>query len=935
MTIPESVLYTGNLEFIEGLYQRFLKNPNDLSTDWQNFFKTQSDFFQNTEKTQLKPAALPLDDGSVPFPVPPKPTAPKNLPSQQTLPKNSETDSFFQILSLINGYRGYGHLAAKLNPLVSTSIVEKPRELLPETYGLQDLSLSLDLKGHLGFYQTTLNEVITKLASVYCQSIAFEYMHLHSIEEREWLQQHIETQSKITPQSQQDLLESLTRSETFEHFLHIKYPGAKRFGLDGCESLIPALEELVSQAYHSGTQEIIIGMAHRGRLNVLHNILGKPIAAILQEFEGKPSFENVYGSGDVKYHLGFSADKPLDQGSIHLSLVANPSHLEAVNPVVLGKVRAKQQYLQDHKHEKVLGVLIHGDAAFAGQGVVAETLMLSQLSGYRTGGTVHIIINNQIGFTTNPEYSRSSFYCSAPAYTIQAPIFHVNGDDPESVLAVIQVAMAFRHRFKRDVVIDIVCYRRYGHNESDEPAFTQPKMYRTIATQPTARALYAKFLGVSEEAANALVQHVEQPLKQAFEQKASYTASTPLWRTQQWATIIPTADDTIINLPVTGVTEMLLQQVGQVLSTVQPGFSLNPKIERQLAAKKQMFESQHNIDWATAEALAFGTLLQEGKRLRLSGQDSGRGTFSQRHIVLTDQNTEERYLPLSKLEPSGFLEVVDSPLAEMSVLGFEYGYSVTDPNTLVLWEGQFGDFANGAQVIIDQFISAGEMKWLRMSGLVLLLPHGFEGMGPEHSSARLERYLQLCGNNNMQVANCTTPANYFHILRRQLHQPSRKPLILMTPKSLLRHKLAVSSLADMIEPTTFQPVLSETQSIGPKESIRRLIFCSGKIYYDLYQEREALKRVDCALVRLEQFYPFPKDHIAEQLALYSNAQIVWCQEEPKNMGAWTFIAPLFEQLLTKKQRLTYIGRPAAASPATGYAPQHTLEQASILKDALL
>ncbi len=708
------------------------------------------------------------------------------------------------------------------------------------------------------------------------------------------------------------------------------------------ESMIPALDEILLRGAELGIREVVVGMAHRGRLNVLANFMAKPFSAIFSEFQGNPaSPEDVQGSGDVKYHLGTSADREFDGRTVHLSLTANPSHLEAVNTVVLGKVRAKQDLRADKERQDTMALLLHGDAAFAGQGLVAETLDLSDLKGYRVGGTIHLIVNNQIGFTTSPTFSRSGPYCSEVAKIIQAPIFHVNGDDPEAVVHVARIAVEFRQQFKKDVVVDLFCYRRYGHNESDEPAFTQPLMYRRIAAHATTRAMYAERLvadGVLSQAeADAVATDFQARLEREFEAASSYRPNKADWLEGAWAGLQTASGDD--RRGVTAVDLETLKEVGRALVTVPAGFNANRKIVRQLAAKRKNLEAGVGIDWATAEAMAFGTLLVEGAPVRLSGQDCGRGTFSQRHAVLVDQESEERFLPLNNIrQGQANLEVIDSPLSEAGVLGFEYGYSLAAPRSLVIWEAQFGDFANGAQVIIDQFISSGESKWLRMSGLTMLLPHGYEGQGPEHSSARLERYLQLCAEDNLQVVNCTTPANFFHALRRQIHRNFRKPLIVFTPKSLLRHKLCVSRLDDLGPGTSFHRVLHDAGMPGDDGEVRRIVLCSGKVYFDLYEARAERGRRDVYFLRLEQLYPFPAKALTRELGRFRHAEIAWCQEEPKNMGAWSFVAPEIETVMDtighEQKRLRYVGRLPAASPATGLLRRHNREQAELIAAAL-
>lgn len=949
--MDESFLSNVSGEFIQSLYRQYLKNPETLEPRWRSYF----DKIQGQKEDLLPWGAPPrplVEDGSLPMMSEPSkkksslPEAPALQSSGASLSQKNEEQmrQSMQALMLIRAYRVRGHLLANLDPLG----LKKPGyfpELDPKTYGFHDLkdTTLLYLNGELGFERAPIGQVVEKLRSLYGGSLSIEFMHIQEWEQREWIQKHFESdRSSFSPEKKKNLLRDLTRAEGFEKFLHVKFPGAKRFGLEGGESLIPALEEILLLGSRHGLQEVVLGMSHRGRLNVLHHVLQKPFQAIINEFQGRILLPTDIGSGDVKYHLGTSADREIEGQKIHISLASNPSHLEAADPVVIGKVRAKQRLRKDHDYTQVMGVLIHGDAAFAGQGIVAETFLLSDLKGYKTGGTLHLIVNNQIGFTTSPEYSRSSPYCSSVGKVIQAPILHVNGDCPESVLAAVQFAILFRYRFKKDVIIDMVCYRRHGHNESDEPAFTQPLMYRTIGNHPSTRTLYAKNLveeGVlKSQEEKALYTEIEESLQKDYELSSSYNPQHSFWLEGVWKGFErPPQNWPHIN-PETGVSLEKLQEIGAKISTPPQG-NINSKILRQLTAKSQMFQTGENIDWATGEALAFGSLLLEGMGVRLSGQDSGRGTFSHRHGVLVDQETEERYVPLATLSPTqGSIEIVDSPLAEFSVLGFECGYSLAEPRVLVIWEAQFGDFANGAQVIIDQFISSGETKWLRMSGLVMLLPHGYEGQGPEHSSARLERYLQLSAENNWQVLNCTTPASYFHALRRQMVRSFRKPLVIMAPKSLLRHKQAVSSLKDMGPGTSFSPVLDDTGIPDPSR-VERVVLCTGKVYYDLWQKRQEIGKTETvALMRLEQLYPFPEKELEEKLKNYAHAPLIWCQEEPMNMGSWTFVDRRLEKVLqilgSQHPRPLYKGRPEAASPATGYHHKHDEEQKELVTQAL-
>jgi 2-oxoglutarate dehydrogenase E1 component len=789
-------------------------------------------------------------------------------------------------------------------------------------------------------------------------------MHISDPEEKAWIQERIEGADKeisFTAEGKRAILSKLIEAEGFEQFIDVKYKGTKRFGLDGGESLIPALEQIIKRGGALGMKEIVLGMAHRGRLNVLSQVMAKPHRAIFHEFKGGSyAPDDVEGSGDVKYHLGASSDREFDNNKVHLSLTANPSHLEIVNPVVMGKARAKQDQLYGRSREeivpleeraKVLPLLIHGDAAFAGQGVISEILGLSGLRGHRVAGTLHVIINNQIGFTTNPRFSRSSPYPSDVAKMIEAPIFHVNGDDPEAVVYAAKVATEFRMKFHKPVVVDMFCYRRFGHNEGDEPAFTQPLMYRAIRAHKTVVQLYGDRLIaeglITQDELDRMRAEWRARLEEEFEAGQTYKPNKADWLDGVWSGLRAADHQDELRRGKTAVPVKTLKEIGKKLTEVPAEFEAHRTIQRFLDNRRQAIESGTGIDWATAEALAFGSILLDGNPIRLSGQDSERGTFSQRHSVLYDQRDENRYIPLNNLSAAqaGY-EVINSMLSEEAVLGFEYGYSLSAPKALTLWEAQFGDFANGAQVVFDQFISSGERKWLRMSGLVCLLPHGYEGQGPEHSSARLERFLQLCAEDNMQVAYCTTPANYFHILRRQLKRDFRKPLILMTPKSLLRHKRAVSTIAELSGESSFHRLLwDDAQYLGDQpiklvkdSKIRRVVLCTGKVYYDLYEEREKRGINDIYLLRVEQLYPFPAKALITELSRFRNAEMVWCQEEPKNMGAWSFIDPYLEWVLAhidaRHQRVRYTGRPAAASPATGLMSKHLAQLAAFLEDAL-
>ncbi len=859
-------------------------------------------------------------------------------------------------LMMIRAFRMRGHLAADLDPLQLKAPVQHP-ELDPASYGFgeADLDRPIFIDNVLGLEKGSIRQIIEILKRTYCSTIGVEFMHITDPGQKAWVQERIEGPDKeiiFTKEGKIAILNKLIESEGFESFLNVKYVGTKRFGLDGGESMIPALEQIIKRGGQLGVTDIVFGMAHRGRLNVLANVMSKPFSAIFHEFQGGSSTpDDVEGSGDVKYHLGSSSDRVFDGNTVHLSLTANPSHLEIVDPVVLGKARAKQDQKGDKERTTVLPLLIHGDAAFAGQGVIAECFGLSGLKGHRSGGSIHFIVNNQIGFTTSPLWSRSSPYPSDIAKMIEAPIFHVNGDDPEAVVFAAKVAMEFRQKFKKPVVIDMFCYRRFGHNETDEPSFTQPLMYKKISTHQNVVALYgARLIADGTITAPEFVMMkaaYRKNLDDALSVATDYKANKADWLDGRWAGMKAAADQDDARRGQTGYPIEKLKEMGLKLTKLPKSFTPHKTMTRVLDARRKMIDDGAGIDWASAESLAYGTLLQEGYKIRLSGQDVQRGTFSQRHAVLVDQVTEKRYTPLNHLvrAQQTKIEVINSMLSEEAVLGFEYGYSLAEPNALVLWEAQFGDFANGAQVIFDQFISSAERKWLRMSGLVCLLPHGYEGQGPEHSSARLERFLQMCAEDNMQVANCSTPANYFHILRRQLKRDIRKPLVIMTPKSLLRHKRCVSTLEEMGEQSTFHRLLwddaellkSEKIRLVKDDKIRRVILCTGKVYYDLYEEREKRGLNDIYLLRVEQLYPWPHKALAQELARFPKAEFVWCQEEPLNMGAWSFAQANLERVLdfikVKNPRPRYVGRAASASTATGLMSRHLKELKAFLDEA--
>jgi 2-oxoglutarate dehydrogenase E1 component len=938
--IDGTTFLTGaNAGFIAELYTRFLEDPRSVDESWRRFFSEMNDDVSAVLTEVRGPSWAKREPPSIGN------GAAATAGIDEEALQRATTDSI-RALQLIRAYRVRGHLEADLDPLGLEKRGPYP-ELDYRNYGFtgSDLDREIFIGNLLGRERASLREIIATLRETYCGRIGVEYMHIQSPGERAWIQEKFEKRQSrpvLSAGIRKDILRTLTQAETFERFLDRRYTGTKRFGIEGAEALMPALEAILYRGSELGIREFVIGMPHRGRLNVLANFVGKPFAAVFSEFQGNSTNpEHVHGSGDVKYHLGTSGDREVGGQTIHLSLAANPSHLEAVDPVVLGKVRAKQLQRGDSKRSQVAGILMHGDAAFAGQGLVAESLELSDLIGFCTGGTIHIIVNNQIGFTTAPSAARSSPYPSDVAKGVQAPIFHVNCDDPEAVVEVARVAAEFRQQFKKDVVIDLFCYRRHGHNETDEPAFTQPLMYRTIARHPTTRQIYAKHLveaGVLREGeADAMATRFIAELEAQFESAKSYRPNKADWLEGAWAGLEQAPDDD--RRGDTGVAGETLRQIGRGLVTVPEGFRLNPKIARQLEAKRAAIEAGEGIDWATAEALAIASLCAEGTHVRMSGQDSGRGTFSHRHAVLVDQESEERYVPIDHVSPEQApFEIIDSPLSEAAVVGFEYGYSLADPSSLVLWEAQFGDFANGAQVIIDQFLTSGEAKWLRMSGLVMLVPHGYEGQGPEHSSARMERYLQLCAEDNIQVCNLTSAANYFHALRRQIRRSFRKPLVIFTPKSLLRAKEVMSRLDEMGTGTSFHRVIGESEAVAADEAVRRVVLCTGKVYFDLAKARAKNGDNRVALVRIEQLYPFASEALAKVLQRYRNAEIIWCQEEPQNMGAWNFVDRRIERVLggldVAAKRPRFAGRAEAASPATGLFKRHVEEQAQLVSDAL-
>ncbi|MGB1163124.1 MAG: 2-oxoglutarate dehydrogenase E1 component [Paracoccaceae bacterium] len=963
-----------NAAYLEQLYAQYAHDPNTVDSAWQAFFQALGDADLDVKADASGPSwarkdwpPQPSDDLTAALtgewmPPPQEAAAAK----EKILGKAKELDSTvsqeavkravldsIRALMIIRAHRIRGHLSADLDPL-KLQVTGQHLELQPKSYGFEeaDMDRPIFIDNVLGLQFASMRQIIDILQRTYCSTFALQYMHISDPEQSSWLKERIEGRDKeitFTREGRKAILNKMVEAEGFEKFLHVKYTGTKRFGLDGGESLIPALEQIIKRGGALGVRDIVIGMPHRGRLSVLANVMQKPYRAIFNEFQGgsfKP--EDVDGSGDVKYHLGASSDREFDGNNVHLSLTANPSHLEAVNPVVIGKVRAKQDQIGDADRTQVLPLLLHGDAAFAGQGVVAECFGLSGLVGHRTGGTIHVVVNNQIGFTTAPHFSRSSPYPTDIALMVEAPIFHVNGDDPEAVVHAAKVATEFRQKFQKDVVIDIFCYRRFGHNEGDEPMFTNPLMYNQIKRQKTTLSLYTERLVkdglIPEGEVEDMKAAFQAKMNEEFEAGKDYKPNKADWLDGRWSHLDRRGEE--YQRGETSISAQTLADIGTALSRVPDGFPLHKTVARMLESKKKMFAAGEGFDWATGEALAFGSLLCEGFPVRLSGQDCTRGTFSQRHSGLINQDTEERYYPLNHIRAGQKrYDVIDSMLSEYAVLGFEYGYSLAEPNALTLWEAQFGDFANGAQIMFDQFISSGESKWLRMSGLVVLLPHGFEGQGPEHSSARLERFLQMCGQDNWIIANCTTPANYFHILRRQLHRNFRKPLILMTPKSLLRHKLAVSKAEDFTTGSSFHRVLwddaeasTSAHKLKPDAKIKRVVMCSGKVYYDLLEERNARGLDDIYLMRFEQFYPFPAISAMKELQRFANAEMIWCQEEPKNQGGWSFMEPnlewVLERMKAKHNRLRYVGRSASASPATGLAAQHKFQQAALIDEAL-
>tara|TARA_Y100001970_G_scaffold28134_1_gene34423 strand:+ start:778 stop:3678 length:2901 start_codon:yes stop_codon:yes gene_type:complete len=951
-----SFLNKSNSAFIEQMYLKFINQDSNLPESWKNYFL---DLGENIDLVikELKGPSWSRNKKKVELDI-----IQKKIEKESYYEKKNDyleqkdftkaNSNSVRAVSLIRSYRQRGHLIAKVDPLEIREI-EYLDELHPENYGFkkEDYQKKIYLDGAINKEYSNIKEILSFLKKTYCGPIGYEYMHIANPTERKWIRDRIEKDDnalKFTKNGKNAILNKLIQAEGFEKFLHTKFVGTKRFGLDGGESLIPALEQIIKIGGQYKIKEVKIGMSHRGRLNVLANVLQKSYKKIFNEFAGEINNVQKDAAGDVKYHLGASSDREFDGNFVHVSLTDNPSHLEAVNPVVLGQTRAKQFFHKDKERNKVIPILIHGDAAFAGQGIVAECFAMSGLPGHNTGGTIHIIVNNQIGFTTSPRFARSSPHPSDVAKMVEAPIIHVNGDNPEAVVYGARIATEFRLKFNRDVVIDLVCYRRFGHNEGDEPSFTQPVMYTKIRSHPSSVKIYGKKLIndglITSEDLDNKVGKFKILLNDQLKNAKNYKPKIE-WFEGTWSRYKPEKGKD--KRGVTGADKKILSNISEKINTIPKELNIHKTISRIFENRKQVIQQGYNIDWSTAESLAFATLLEEGYPVRLVGQDSGRGTFSQRHSILRNQKDNSRYIPLNNISNNQkSFEIVDSFLSELAVLGFEYGYSLVEPNTLTIWEAQFGDFANGAQIIIDQFISSGERKWKRASGLVMLLPHGYEGQGPEHSSARLERFLQLCANDNLQVINCTTPANYFHALRRQMHRDFRKPLVVMTPKSLLRNKYCISNIEDFSKQNSFHRIMWD-HAIDPKSKgfikiknkneIKKVILCSGKIYFDLLAARENLKIDNVIFFRIEQLYPFPAKSLVKELKPYAkNAKFYWCQEEPKNMGAWfsvrDYIQWTLDAIKAKNNEISYIGRSPDASPATGYAKRHLLEQKEIIHE---
>jgi len=949
-----SFLHGINSPFIKELYLKYLNNPKSIPQSWIEFFDGLNDDQEIIKKEISGPSWAPRKKNNLEINHNQKKISDENGTIAVDSVNEKEKNESVKAIALIRAYRIRGHLIANLDPL---GIMERKylEDLHPADHGFKKedynrkiyIGAYMDKKGY-----ATINEILSFFRKTYCSNIGVEYMHISDPVEKIWFRERMEkreNQLRFTISGKKGILNKLIQAEVFEKFLAVKFVGTKRFGIDGGESLIPAMEQLIKRGGQLGVKEIKIGQPHRGRLNILANVLQKSYKRMFNEFAGEYASFSADSTGDVKYHLGASSNREFDGHLVHVSLADNPSHLEAVNPVVLGQTRAKQFFHKDKKRTQVVPILIHGDAAFAGQGVVAECFAMSGLPGHNTGGTIHIIVNNQIGFTTNPRFARSSPYPSDLAKMVDAPILHVNGDDPEAVVHCARIAMEFRQKFNRDVVIDMICYRRFGHNEGDEPSFTQPIMYKKIKKHPTTLNIYANKLIkegiVTQEEFNNMKLKFKNLLEDQFKTAKEYKPKLE-WYAGVWSRYKPERGKD--RRGVTGVPIEKIKKIGEKITTIPKEFNPHSTIKKIFENKKKMFLTGKGFDWATAEQIAFATLLEEGYPVRLCGQDSGRGTFSQRHSVLRDQTDNSYYTPLNNIsKQQKRYEVIDSLLSEMAVLGFEYGYALSEPTTLVVWEAQFGDFANGAQVIIDQFITSGERKWARANGLIILLPHGYEGQGPEHSSARLERFLQLCAQENIQVMNCTTPANYFHALRRQIHRDFRKPLVIMTPKSLLRNKRCTSNIEDFTKKNTFHRILNDHADfkkygliqLNEDKKIKKVILCSGKIYFDLLEAREKIKNKDVFIIRIEQLYPFPVKTLARELKRFKkNSKFYWCQEEPKNMGAWNsarnYIQWTLDYIKAQNREVKYIGRKPAASPASGYLKKHLAQQNEILHKVL-
>ncbi|MBP7710121.1 MAG: 2-oxoglutarate dehydrogenase E1 component [Rickettsiales bacterium] len=939
--LQSSPFFSANVVFINELYQNFLKNPASVDASWAEFFTANTDEIKSILSDYKGPSWAPrnlkvVNAEEFDISSNTKKEAPKKDGKAAPV-ATSGKDLNIRIANLATAYKRFGHLAANLDPIGLTA-PQYVAEIDPAGHGIDaaDLEREVEFQGQ----KIKISQAIEYLSYVYTNKVGAEFEYIRDPEQKAWLARETENTllSDISKEEKIKVLKEIIRTGGFEQFLHKRFPGAKRFSVEGGDASIASVEKIIDVAAKAGVKKIVIGMAHRGRLNTLTGVMGKPYHQLIAEFKGTPGMpEGVTKSGDVKYHMGYASTREIAGKKIDLSLAFNPSHLEAVNVVAAGRIRAKQALYGDASGDQAMALLIHGDAAFAGQGSVAESLMMNGVSGYNTGGVMHLIVNNQIGFTANPSDSRCTTYSSDLAKAIDAPIFHVNGDDVEAVVKVSDLAMRYRQQFKKDVVIDVVCYRKYGHNEGDEPLYTQPVMYTKLKDHPSLEKIYSQKLIAENTISDADYQKLsadfDAMLSAEFDKADSYKPKDADWLKADWSKI-KHGDTSVAK---TAVTQKNLKELIAKTTQVPADFAANPKITRQLEARKHAVESGKDIDWGCGEALAFASLLAEGTPVRITGQDSGRGTFSHRHSMLHDANTGKRYNIFSPFAPTAKYEVYDSVLSEYGVLGFEYGYSLSMPNGLTIWEAQFGDFANGAQIIFDQFIASSEVKWLRKSGLVMLLPHGFEGQGPEHSSARLERCLQACADENLRVCNITNPANFFHALRRQVIGKDRKPLIVMSPKSLLRHKLATSTLAEFSD-LTFRPLIGETAKIAADDKVRKVVLCSGKVYYELLEAREAKKINDVALVRLEQLYPFPKEELKAELKKYKNAEIIWCQEEPKNMGAWKFVDDLIEESLIetkhKSSRPKYAGRIACASPATGYGSYHAREQKALIEEAL-